>query len=376
MLNPFAGAGGPAGFKGSDALTTKALVISGEIEARAYGRARQFIDALQCLELCDFYTVNGDMGQVLLTVAESRQCTVKTLDLDLPEISSQESTVLVVKKMLELHLDLLIFVGGDGTARDVCSAVTPSTPVLGIPAGVKMHSGVFAISPVAAAKVLDDIVRGNIVSLVEREVRDIDEAEFQQGRVRSRYYGDMLVPDELRYMQNVKQGGVEQEELVLCDIADEVKERIEDPENKEAIFIFAGGSTTHFIEQSLGFDGTLLGIDVIHNGSLVEKDCSAATLEALTSDTQCKIIIVLTLIGGQGYVIGRGNQQLSPVVLRRAGRENLWIVASKTKLEGLDKRPLLIDSNDINLDLQWEGLVPVITGYRDQVLYRLGRDCD
>lgn len=372
FVNPFAGAGGPAGLKGSDAQATKNLVLSRAIEARSPERAIQFLNALECMDAYDFYTVTGSMGCELLHFSkQNNDCIVHLLDLDLPEVSSSETTVSVVEAMLYSSLDLLVFVGGDGTARDVCSRVHLSLPVLGVPSGVKMHSGVFAITPFAAAKVLDDLACGNIVSLVEQEVRDIDEYAFQQGLVRSRHYGDMLVPDEVRYMQSVKQGGVEQNELVLCGIADEIKERIIDDEYREALYIFAGGSTTHFVEKELGYDGTLLGVDVVTQGKLIEKDCSASVLERITSNFEGKIIIILTAMGGQGHILGRGNQQISPLVLRRTGRENLWVVASKTKLEGLNKRPLLMDSNDPELDQQWRGLIPVITGYRDQVLYRL-----
>ena len=50
----------------------------------------------------------------------------------------------------------------------------------------------------------------------------------------------------------------------------------------------------------------------------------------------------------------------------------LIIVATRTKLNSLDGRPLLIDSGDIELDLRLAGLYEIVTGYEDRLLYRVG----
>jgi predicted polyphosphate/ATP-dependent NAD kinase len=116
---------------------------------------------------------------------------------------------------------------------------------------------------------------------------------------------------------------------------------------------------------------TLLGVDAVCNGELRGQDLSAQALETLCTEHSGDVVIIITAIGGQGHILGRGNQQLSPAVIRRAGSQNLWIIASKTKLNALDGRPLLVDSNDRTLDLALEGYIRVITGYRDSVLYRV-----
>lgn len=374
LVNPLAGAGGPAGHKGSDLAQTKSLLDAGEIEARSPGRASKFVSSLQDIKNCTFVVAPGCMGQDYFSESNGKiqQSQIEVLTNDLPDSTNAETTKRFVQAILDQRVDMLVFVGGDGTARDVCSVVETSIPVLGVPSGVKMHSGVFAITPEAAAEVLSGIVSGQLVTLSEQDVRDIDEEALQHSKVKSRYFGSMIVPEEIRYMQSVKAGGIEVDELVLQDIATEIEERIDDEENADALFIFATGSTTHFIEEHLGCEATLLGVDVVQDRKTIAADVSSQELETLVENYSGKVVIILTAIGGQGHILGRGNQQLTPKVLKRAGRENLWVVVTKTKLETLESRPLLMDSNDPDLDRQWQGLIPVITGYHDQVLYRIG----
>ncbi len=370
FVNPFAGAGGPAGHKGSDLAQTREALIRGELTARAPERAQQFLQALSANSACRFITPRGVMGEDLLAAHSPYPFTC--LPRDIPDTCSAQDTRLIVEDMLAHQVDMIVFVGGDGTARDVCVANTETTPVLGVPSGVKMHSGVFAITPTAAAVVLNAVLAGELVSLSEQEVRDIDEQALQTGRVASRYFGSQWVPHELQYIQSVKSGGAEVDELVLADIAAEIEERLREQENHDALVVFATGSTAQFIQQELGCEGTLLGVDVMRSGELIAQDVSAKELEALLTTHEGKVVLIVTAIGGQGHVFGRGNQQLSPAVLRRIGRENVWLVMTKTKLQGLHGRPLLMDSNDPDLDNAWQGLIPVITGYRDHALYRLG----
>jgi len=374
LINPDAGAGGPAGHKGSDRDISKQAIQEGRIARRAPGRARQFVEALPENLKCTFVLVNGAMGSDAFIANDPSSPPTQSLcylpDV-IPEQTRREHTIAVSTCLLSANIDLLIFVGGDGTARDVCTAIGEKVPVLGVPSGVKMHSGVFAVSPLCAAKVLSLLVAGELVSLVEGEVRDIDESAFEQGLVKSRYFGVMWVPDELRYVQNVKQGGVEVDALVLDDIAAEIGERLADA-GDSTLTIFAPGSTTLHVQHALGYTGTLLGVDVVLAGSLIAQDVDARQLDSLVSGHSGPVVIVLTAIGGQGHIIGRGNQQISTQVLKRVGRANVWVVATKKKLQALQARPLLMDSNDPELDEAWQGIIPVITGYRDQVLYRLG----
>mgnify|MGYP003836738267 CR=1 FL=1 len=196
-------------------------------------------------------------------------------------------------------------------------------------------------------------------------MRDIDEEAFRDGKVIARHFGEMRVPNELTYVQAVKMGGREDEALVLDDIAAYVTELMED--EPETLFVIGSGSTVGCVMDALGLENTLLGVDVVKNGELIASDVTADHLLSLTAEGPVKI--VLTVIGGQGHILGRGNQQLSAELIRRVGKENLLIVATKQKLQSLDGRPLRIDSGDTALDSALAGPTTVITGYRDKVLY-------
>ena len=205
----------------------------------------------------------------------------------------------------------------------------------------------------------------SFVSLKEAEVRDIDESAFRRGKVISRQVGEMRVPEELRYIQAVKMGGKEVDELVISDMADYLREIME--EYPDSYFVMGSGSTVDGIMQVLGLPNTLLGVDVVKANEVITSDVAARQLETLITDKSVKIVV--TLIGGQGHIFGRGNQQLSPVVIKQTGRDNLIIVATKAKLKSLDSRPIVVDTGDKELDSALSGPINVVTGYRDHVLY-------
>ncbi len=270
------------------------------------------------------------------------------------------------------HVDIILFAGGDGTARNVCQQVSnllSQIPVLGIPAGCKIHSGVYAVTPKAAGRVIELMVSNQLVSLMTADVMDIDEGLVRQGIVKAKRFGEMTIPSELRYIQAVKSGGKESDELVLQDIAADVIDNMDDE-----IFIIGSGSTTEFIMTELALDNTLLGVDIIQHQAVLFHDITEAKLWQFLTEQQQKnpqqeIKLVITLIGGQGHIIGRGNQQLSPRILRLIGKENIIIVATKTKLLALNEKPLIVDSGDEALDQELSGFMPITTGYHDQVLY-------
>lgn len=363
IINPFAGMGGPAGLKGSDGSDIVAQAQALGQTPRAPDRALRCLQPLAALPI-DLYTIGGAMGEAIARAAGFAPVVVQAAS----EPSTAEDTRRAAKALKQQQVDLILFVGGDGTARDIYAALGDSQPVLGLPSGVKMHSSVYAIVPEAATEIVRAMVEGRLVALDLGEVRDIDEDAFRAGRVQSRYYGELQVPAEPRYIQAVKQGGVESEPLVLDDIAADIREAME----PDTLYIFAPGSTTFAVTEAMGLDATLLGVDVVQNESLVAKDVDAASLEQRLAAHRGRVVLVVTAIGGQGHVFGRGNQQLSPAVLKRIGRDNIWIIATKTKLEALQGRPLLLDTNDPILDREWAGHIRVITGYRDAVLYPLG----
>lgn len=363
VLNPIAGIGGSVALKGSDGVVEQALARGAEPMAEA--RVRQ---TLECLlpyaERLTFIAPDGAMGAVLL-----RQMGFAVQAVIQPGTPSSAADTRAFCHWLnacEKLPDLLLFAGGDGTARDIYEALDVALPVIGIPAGCKIHSGVYAISPVAAGELVREMLDGQLLSLLEADVMDIDEAAFRQGRVRARRFGELSVPADLRFVQSVKQGGIEHEALVLTDIADDVVERMED----DTLYIVGSGSTVAAVMERLALPNTLLGIDLVAGRQLVAADVTAAQiLDVLTVYSAVQLLI--TPIGGQGHVFGRGNQQLSPPVIRQIGREHIQLLATKSKLKALQGRPLLSDTGDRELDSDLAGYYTLTTGYHDYVRYPL-----
>ncbi len=369
LVNPYAGAGGPLAFKGSDELPA---ALREQLQAQAAAglapaqqRVLDMLSVLQRGEACSrrplhWLTVAGAMGEHVLRQAN---IAAEVLPLSLPEHTLADDSRRAARALQAAGVDLLLFAGGDGTARDVCAAIGLQVPVLGIPAGVKMHSGVFAINPQAAAAVLQLLRDGQWVSVEVAEVRDIDESGLQQGRVRARHYGEMRVPVEPRYLQQVKCSGREVEELVVAEIVADVLERLQ-PGVRYAL---GPGTTTAAVLAALGLPATLMGVDVIADGCLLAADASADTLRTLADEGEMQVLLSPT--GGQGSLIGRGNQQLRPDLLRRIGRAGVQVLATHAKLDELAGRPLRLDTGDAALDAEWSGWWDIVTGYQQRVLY-------
>lgn len=360
VLNPYAGIGGPVGLKGSDGVFEQALARGGR--SKVAERVSQCLQGLPH-ERIEWLTLSGSMGAELLAALGIASQVVFAPAL-LP--TTAEDTRVGVSKLCEQGIDLLLFAGGDGTARDVADGFAHTPAVLGIPCGVKMHSGVFATTPAAAAELIGKLIAGEVLSVVQAEVRDIDEASFRDGHVTTRFYAELPVPDDLRYVQQTKVGGREVEALAVQDMAADFIEHIE----PDVLYLMGSGSTVATIMEAVGQPATLLGIDVLLGDQLLLADASEQQLIELLK-THDRAQLVVTAISGQGHVFGRGNQQLSPAVIRAVGLDNILIVASKTKLAGLHGRPLLVDTGDPELDQALSGMKSVLTGYDDRVLYRL-----
>ncbi|PAU63720.1 ATP-NAD kinase [Pseudomonas sp. PIC25] len=362
IINPLAGLGGAVGLKGSDGVAAEALARGAEPRAAARTRI-----ALECLrpvaQRIEFLTFPGPMGGDLLAEMGFAHRVLGHLG-DGP--TSASDTREAVAALQAAGVALILFAGGDGTARDICSVIREGQPVLGIPAGVKIHSGVYAISPRAAGELARRLVEGGLVRLASGEVRDIDEAALRDGRVAARWYGELCVPEEGGFMQHVKQAGMESEELVLSDLA----AWLEDSWEPDVRYVFGPGSTLHGLARNLGLETTLLGVDVIESGRVIGRDLGEQALFELVDGHPAFLLV--TAIGGQGHIIGRGNQQISPRVLRAIGLDRLRVVATKRKLQTLEGRSLLVDSGDPVLDDSFPDVVRVWAGYKEELLYPVG----
>ena len=364
IINPMAGIGGSVGLKGSDGDDVVALALSRGGVPRAEERTQRALTLLvPCQSSITVYCFAGGMGGHLAqTMGFATEVVGTAAD---PQATTAADTEQAARCLTSAGVDLILFAGGDGTARNLCNVVGPAQPVLGVPAGVKMHSGVYAITPEAAGEVAVSMAMGRAVDVELAEVRDLDEAAYRQGRVNSRYYGELLVPRLGQFVQAVKSGEQDSDPLLLDAIADEIVESIE----PDVLQIVGAGSTTAPILTSLGLDNTLLGVDLVLNGEHIVKDATeAAILEALDAHGGAARLVI-TPIGGQGHIFGRGNQQLSPDVIRRVGRDHIVVVATPTKLAQLGRRPFLVDSGDLALDDTLRGVIRVVTGYREQLLY-------
>jgi predicted polyphosphate/ATP-dependent NAD kinase len=362
IINPLAGLGGSVGLKGSDGVAAAALALGAEPRAAARTRI-----ALECLlpqaARLEFATFAGAMGADLLA---EMGFNFRVLGDLTTHTSSAIDTQNAVIALQDAGVALILFAGGDGTARDVCAVANSTQPVLGIPAGVKIHSGVYAISPRAAGELAQRLLAGGLVRLASGEVRDQDEDALRGGKLAARWYGELTVPVEGHYMQQVKQAGMESEELVLVEIADWLHDSCE----ADVRYVFGPGSTLHGVASNLGLQTTLLGVDVIENGALIATDVTEAQLFELVQGYPSRLLV--TAIGGQGHILGRGNQQISPRVVRAIGLEHLRVVATKRKLATLAGRPLLVDSGDSQLDDAFPDAVRVWAGYKEELLYPLG----
>jgi predicted polyphosphate/ATP-dependent NAD kinase len=372
IVNPLAGLGGSLALKGSDGeeLRELAAALSPQQRSRAMDRVERALGILvEEGAALRFTCWSGDMGERMLQhLGLSCEVPVAALGKETDALTSAEDTRLAATGLVAAGVDIIVFAGGDGTARDIYDVVGQQCPVLGIPAGVKMHSGVFAVSPEAAGELLVQLARGGLVGLRAQEVRDIDEGAFRHDVVRSRFYGEMLVPSEGRYLQHTKVGGRESHDLVAADIAAWLVEGMEEGRT----YLIGPGSTTAAIMEELALPNTLLGVDAIRSGALLASDADESTLLEVLAGAEDGAAIVVTVIGGQGHVFGRGNQQFSPAVIRAVGLDNITIVAAKSKITALEGRPLLVDTNDPQLDIELSGYYSIVTGYDDHILYRVG----
>lgn len=364
LINPVSGMGGTVALKGSDGADIQGQAARRGGRPRGAPRARRTLTvAARAHRAFRWLTWGGAMGGDLLASLG--------IGCEVLGRSSEPSTAADTRRaacaMADAGADLLLFCGGDGTARDLLEAIDERLPVLGIPAGVKMHSGVFTTTPEVAGEILERLIDGGLVRSARAQVRDLDESALRRGEVKPRYFGELLVPELGGFLQHTKESGRENEALALAEIVADVVERIAaDP--GPASFVLGPGGTVAAIKQALGMDATLLGVDVYRDGAQIGRDVDGAWLESHLPDP---FGLVLSFTRRQGFLLGRGNLQLTPTVLRRLDRKRLLVVATRSKLLSLDGRPLLVDTDDPQLDRAWSGLVEITAGYEDRLWYRV-----
>ena len=362
VVNPIAGMGGRVGLKGTDGKVTEARARGAE--PRAPDRACRALARLaEVAPGATLSTVTDPMGERLVRGAGFEPVRVvdpfgaATAETEGVETESQaeprpehaetgaEHTRRAVRAFRDADVDLVLFVGGDGTATDVAAALEGSeVPMLGVPAGVKVYSSVFAVSPEDAAEVAATFSRTE-----RREVMDIDEDAYREGEVHPELRGVAHVP-VAEDLQSSKQTGSGTVEALAEGVAADIRDR----EGDGVTYVLGPGSTVGAIKAELGFDPSPIGVDVWRDGEVIVRDASEAEILAALGEEN---VIVVSPIGGQGFVFGRGNPQLSPAVIREC---DVTVVASRTKLD--DVRALRVDTDDPELDAALAGWVKVRVG--------------
>jgi predicted polyphosphate/ATP-dependent NAD kinase len=279
--------------------------------------------------------------------------------------TSAEDTKNIAQWLQREGMDMILFAGGDGTARDICSVAQENTVFLGIPAGVKIHSPVYARSPLAAGQLALLFMQEKISATHECEVLDIDEEQYRNEIINTKLFGYLRIPKEKRYTQNRKSGSPASEEASIASIAAKVADGME----ADTYYLVGAGTTTRAVMRELGLPNTLIGVDLVYNRELVENDIYGKRILELTQGKKVKLVVTVT--GGQGFLFGRGNQQLTPEVLRAVGKENIIILATKEKIFQLRGQPLLVDTGNAELDEMLSGFYSVICSYNETVLCRV-----
>jgi predicted polyphosphate/ATP-dependent NAD kinase len=362
IVNPVAGMGGSVGLKGTDdpEILRRARELGAVPHAADRAAAALEVVARDGVPVT-LLTCAGEMGETAALAAGVSPSVVYRPAT--PDGTTGADTRRAAQAMVEAGAELLVVAGGDGTARDLYEAVGESVPVVAIPAGVKIHSAVFAVNPRAAGDLVVAVLRGRVSRTRMAEVMDVDEDAYRAGRLETRLYGSLLVPVEPRLVQGGKVRSRSEDasaDLLAAAVAADLEPGV--------TYLLGPGTTTRRIARRLGFEGTLLGVDIVRDGRLVAADVGEQRLlEELAAYPGARIVV--TPIGGQGYLFGRGNQQLSARVVRAAGIRNVIVVATPDKLAALAGRPLLVDLDDEDLDRALAGYIAVATGPGQRAMY-------
>lgn len=355
LINPIAGMGGKVGLKGTDFKEEEALRLG----AKEVSEHR----AIEFLEHLDFYiefvTCSGKMGENALKS--------KNIKFQIVYITRQKTdktdTINAVTEFLKLKIDMIIFVGGDGTARDIAS-VCKDIPIVGIPSGVKMYSGVFANRPKEAVEILKKFLE-NQTDIIEAEILDIDEEAYRENNLKIKFYKTVRTPYVPGLMQQSKAEyyGSDEEESKQG-----IAEYLYDIMSPDTLYLIGAGTTVKKILELCNLSGTLLGIDAMYSRELIEKDLNEERILELIKNYKNKKII-LSPIGNQGFILGRGNLQISEKVLEFFEKEDMIIVATEQKLMNL--KFLKIDTGSEKIDEKFKGYYKIIVGFQKMKSFKL-----
>ena len=359
IINPVAGMGGSVGLKGTDGKVEEALKRGAVPKANS----RAEIALKELLSIKDDIIILTNSGKMGGDIASAMG--FETQFFSDTHNSTQEDTIELAKNIKKSGARLLLFAGGDGTARDIYTAVGTEMTALGIPAGVKIHSPVYAKSPKAAGALAKIYLEGKENHTKELEVLDINEELYRNSVLSTTLFGYLTVPYKKIYTQNRKSPTPVTEKNSIRSIGIKIVSEMED----DTYYLIGAGTTTRGIMEELGLDYTLIGVDIVKDKKLIAKDLYGSQIIDIIKGKKAKL--VLTVTGGQGFLFGRGNQQLTPEVIKEIGKENIIITATQEKMMNLRGEPILVDTGDAELDKSLEGYYKVISGYHESVISKV-----
>lgn len=365
IINPVAGIGGSVGLKGSDGEQTQKLALEKGGKFLSNQKAKVALEELVDLrDKIEFITSPGKMGEEVL----------KELDFNYKVMGENkdkttfEDTESIARMMKDEGVKLILFAGGDGTARNIFNAIEVSIPSIGIPAGVKIHSAVYANSPKDAGLVAKSFVEDpSSIITSNAEVMDIDEEKFRNNILEAKLYGYLNVPRMEKLMQSSKSVSASSAEEI-DGIAEEL-EKIMAQKSKDTVFVVGTGGTVNSVMEDIGYDVSLLGVDLIYKGEIILKDATENEIYDFIKDKEACLIV--TVIGGQGHVFGRGNQQLSPRIIRHIGKDNIIIIATHAKLYSIKNGVIKADTSDPELDEALKGYWKILIGYNHTLVFKM-----
>ena len=357
IANPIAGMGGSVGLKGTDGEIIKDAIKLGAIPV-VPKRLEVFLSHLESKDKIILLVAPGKMGEEFVSGKGFRYEVIGHIK----QQTTAEDTKRIAKLMLEEHIDLLVFCGGDGTARDLFDAIELKIPVVAIPSGVKMFSSVFALNPKAAALIVEKFLE-ETTETQEKEVLDIDEDAFRDNRLVSKLYGYLKVPKIQNLTQNAKASS--KVGRTIDENKYEISQQIIETMEEGFLYLLGPGTTVKSITDQLNLVKSLLGVDAIYNKSLIGEDLNEDSIIGLLDKYQ-KVKLIVTPIGGQGFVFGRGNKQFTPKILNRVGKNNIIIIGTEDKIKSL--KCLRVDTGDDEIDEMLKGLTKVVIGYKEELI--------
>ncbi|MDL2253786.1 ATP-NAD kinase family protein [Ruminococcaceae bacterium OttesenSCG-928-I18] len=366
IINPVAGIGGRAGLKGSDGVEIQQKALAAGFKSLAPERVGLALEALsEFRDEIEIITFPSEMGEDVARAAGFKTTVLGSIQSGK---TTAEDTIRAAQDMMDAGVDLIVFAGGDGTARNICTAVDDKVPTIGLPCGVKMHSSVYAITPRRAGEVIKAFCDKEEKLLVDGEVMDLDEEAYRNEDVKAKLYGYLKVPEAGALMQKRKTGSGYSQDNQLKLLGMMFVDRMEE----DVLYIIGPGSSTSHVMKDLGLQNSLLGVDLVANKKLVANDVNEAQIWQ-TMQKYPKTEIIATVIGGQGHLFGRGNQQLSPRIIREVGKGGIHILASKQKLADLYPNPFLVDTGDPELDASLCGYIRVPQSRTQDITFKIDR---